>query len=154
MRRRLAPRNHRLAGDRGSASVFVLGLIVVLMAVAGLVVDGGRAVNARAEIMDDAEQAARAGANRVDDAVLRSGGPVVLNQAAAAQAAADFLVARGYDPGRVTASTNEAEVTVSVTDDVPTTLLSLIFIDSFEVAGSAVARAAVGITTESTTGAP
>ena len=50
-------------GEDGAASVFVLGLVVVLMIVAGLVVDGGRAVNGRAAAMDAAEQAARAGAS-------------------------------------------------------------------------------------------
>lgn len=142
------------AGDRGSVSVFVLGLVVVLMAVAGLVVDGGRAVNARAEIMDDTEQAARAGANRVDDAALRTGAPVTLDEGEAAQAAVDYLIARGYDPARIVTSTDAEQITVAVTDDVPTVLLSLIFIQSFEVAGSAVARAAIGITAEIPPGAP
>src|SRR5690554_5195515 len=77
----------RVADERGSISVFVLGLVVVLMIVAGLVVDGGRAVNARAEIMDDAEQAARAGANHVDVAALRAGGAISLDAAAARAAA-------------------------------------------------------------------
>lgn len=147
---------HRLRQDpeRGAASVLVLGLIVALMVVAGLVVDGGRAVNARAEIMDDAEQAARAGANQVDLAALRAGGTVRVDAGQARTAAVDYLTARGYDAGRITVQATGAEVDVSVRDTVPTALLAMIFINSFEVEGSAVARAAAGITQETGTGAP
>lgn len=139
--------------ERGSISVFVLGLVVVLMVVAGLVVDGGRAVNARAEIMDDAEQAARAGANQVDVGALRGGTEVRLDGPAARTAAIDYLVQRGYDPARIQASADQAQVTVAVSDDVPTALLSLIFIRTFQVEGTAVARAALGVDVE-ITGAP
>ena len=138
--RRLDPRD-----ETGSISVFVVGLIVALMVLAGLVVDGGRAVNARAAAADDAEQAARAGANKVDDEVLRGTGRVVLNKADARQAAADFLAARGYHRGDATVTVDDASVSVSVSDDVDTALLSLINVQTFHVTGSATARAAVGI---------
>ncbi|HWJ84081.1 MAG TPA: pilus assembly protein TadG-related protein [Cellulomonas sp.] len=140
----------RLQGDheQGTISVFVVGLVVALMILAGLVVDGGRAVNARASATDDAEQAARAGANQIDDGVLRSSGRVVIDQPAARQAAADFLAARGYARGEVEVVVDGASVRVSVGDDVPTALLSLIMINSFHVTGSATARAAVGIVDE------
>lgn len=148
----MSRRETRLAqeagSDQGSASVLVLALIVVLMLVAGLVVDGGRAVNARAEIMDDAEQAARAGANQVDLSVLRATGQVSVDPAAARAAAAAYLVGQGYDAGRINATADQAEVSVTVRRDVPTALLSMIFIQSFEVEGVATARAALGVTTE------
>lgn len=134
--------------ERGSVSIFVIGLVVVLMAVAGLVVDGGRAVNARERITDDAEQSARAGANQVSDAGLRSGASVVLDHDLAAGAAADYLVARGYARGRIVASADATSISVSVTDTVPTALLSLVFIQSFEIEGTAVAHPAVGVSTE------
>lgn len=140
-------------GDEGAVSVFVLALVVVLMIVAGLVVDGGRAVNARAAAFDAAEQAARAGANQLDAGTLRAAGEVVLDPAAAQAAAVDNLVARGYDAARVTVTTTGTEVTVAVREDVPTVLLSLAFISSFEVEGVATARAAAGIA-EEITGAP
>jgi len=134
--------------DTGSMSVFVVGLIVALMVLAGLVVDGGRAVNGRAAAADDAEQAARAGANQIDDAVLRSSGAIVIAPAAARQAAADFLASRGYSRGEVSVTVQDQSVTVSVSDDVDTALLSLINVNSFHVTGSATARAAVGIVNE------
>ncbi|HEY5554143.1 MAG TPA: pilus assembly protein TadG-related protein [Cellulomonas sp.] len=140
-------------GEDGTVSVFVLVLVVALMVVAGLVVDGGRAVNGRAAAMDSAEQAARAGANQVDLATLRTTGEARLDPAAAQVVAVDYLVARGYDAARITATADAAQVTVTVRDDIPTTLLSLIFIRSFEVEGVATARAALGIADE-ITGAP
>ncbi len=136
------------AEDAGAASVMVLALVVVLMVVAGLVVDGGRAVNARAAAMDAAEQAARVAANQVADDVLRTGGDVVLDPVAASAAAVDHLVAQGYDAGRVTVEANQQEVQVTVSATVPTSLLALIFIQSFDVEGTATARAAVGIVDE------
>lgn len=134
--------------DTGAASVLVVGLIVVLMVVAGLVVDGGRAVNARATITDDAEQAARAGANQVDKALLRDGGGVRIDPDAARPAAVDYLVGLGYPAADVTATADDERVTVTVERDVPTALLSLIMINSFHVSGSATARVAVGVTDE------
>lgn len=134
--------------EAGAASVMVLALVVVLMVVAGLVVDGGRAVNARAAAMDAAEQAARAGANQIDAATLRATGAVVIDPAAASAAAVDHLVARGYDAGRVTVESDAQQVRVAVRDTVPTSLLSLVLIRSFEVEGTATARAAVGIVEE------
>lgn len=142
-----------LRGDRGSVSVFVLGLVVSLMVVAGLVVDGGRAVNARSAVMDDAEQAARAGANHVDLASVRTGGTVSLDVAAARTAAVEHLVGLGYDPADITVTADQAELSVEVADSVPTALLSLVFIRSFDVQGSATARAAPGVTA-AITGAP
>ncbi|RHA43826.1 Tad domain-containing protein [Cellulomonas rhizosphaerae] len=140
----------RLDNDReaGSVSVFVIGLVVALMILAGLVVDGGRAINARAAATDDAEQAARAGANQIDEGELRGDGRIVLDKPAARQAAADFLAARGYGRGDVEVAVDGVTVSVGVGDDIKTSLLSLIMINSFHVTGSASARAAVGIVDE------
>lgn len=136
------------SGDDGSASAFVVGMVLVLFAVAGLVADGGRAVNARVAIMDDAEQAARAGADQVDAASLRNSGIARIDATRARTAAADFLAAQGYEPSRTSVSANADEVSVTVTDDVPTALLQLVFISSFTIEGTATARAALGIDTE------
>lgn len=141
-------RRARASGDAGTMSVFVVGLVIVLMAMAGLVVDGGRAVNARAAAADDAEQAARAGANQLDQNELRASGRVVIDPAAAQQAATDFLAARGYTRGEVSVDVQPNSVRVGVSDDIDTTLLALVNIDTFHVTGSATARAAVGIDIE------
>ncbi|MBO3102627.1 pilus assembly protein TadG-related protein [Cellulomonas fengjieae] len=128
--------------------MYVIGLIVMLMVVAGLVVDGGRAVNARAALSDDAEQAARAGANQLDLAALRGSGEVRIDPAAAESAAEDFLLVRGYAPEEIVADADANRVRVDIEQDVPTQLLSLVLIRSFHVTGGATARAAVGIDSE------
>ncbi|MBO0898838.1 hypothetical protein J1G42_02530 [Cellulomonas sp. zg-ZUI222] len=135
-------------GDRGTATAFVIGLVVVLFALAGLVADGGRAVNARVAITDDAEQAARVGADQVDAGSLRGGSVPRIDPVRATSEARDFLVARGYAPGRISVGADGDAVTVQVSDVVPTALLQLVFIDSFTVEGDATARAAFGINSE------
>ena len=140
--------------DEGAASVFVLGMVVVLMAVAGLVVDGGRAINARAAAMDAAEQAARSGASRIAADSLLGDGAIRLDPDAARAAAADYLVAQGYPAAGITVAANENQVTVVVRDQGPTTLLSLVMINSFGIEGHATARAALGIVGEIPVGAP
>ncbi|HEY2490488.1 MAG TPA: pilus assembly protein TadG-related protein [Streptosporangiaceae bacterium] len=60
-------------GDRGTLSLFVVLFTPVVVLLAGLLVDGGIAINARQRAADVAQQAARAGANDLNVAALRSG---------------------------------------------------------------------------------
>ena len=60
-------------GDRGTLSLFVVLFTPVVVLLAGLLVDGGIAINARERAADVAQQAARAGANDLNVAALRSG---------------------------------------------------------------------------------
>jgi Flp pilus assembly protein TadG len=63
-RRRLT--RHRLGTDEGAIITFVVLITVALLAMAGLVIDGGYTLAARQEAANSAEQAARiwAGARR------------------------------------------------------------------------------------------
>lgn len=126
--------------ERGAASAFVVGMAVTLLACAGLVVDGGTALNARMKLADDVEQAARAGAQEIDLVTLRSSGVVQLDQGAAQARAQTYLGGLGYDSGSV-AVTGDA-VTVSADDVVRTRLLTLIGIGTFDVSATATAEAA------------
>ncbi len=130
----------------GTATVFVVGLALILLALAGLVVDGGLAINARERVADDVEQASRAGAERVDVLALRQSGVVRLDPVAARLAAAQFLAARGYSAADVTVTTDAAGVHTRAQRQVSTAVLSLIFINSFTVSAQARARPASGIT--------
>ena len=132
--------------DRGTATVFVVGLALILLALAGLVVDGGLAINARERVADDVEQASRAGAERVDVLTLRQSGVVRLDPAAAQLAAEQFLAARGYAAGDVTVTADANTVHTQAQRTVSTALLSLVFINSFTVSAQARARPASGIT--------
>ncbi|GAB3886299.1 hypothetical protein GCM10027612_23150 [Microbispora bryophytorum subsp. camponoti] len=66
------------AGERGSMSVFVVLFSGVVFLLAGLLVDGGAAMNARLKAADIAEQAARAAADQIDVETLRATGEVRL----------------------------------------------------------------------------
>lgn len=129
----------RRRDERGTATAFVVGMTVVLLACAGLVVDGGTAINARMKLADDVEQAARAGAQRLDLVALRSSGVVRLDERAAEESARGYVLARGYTSGAVLV--DEDTVTVTADDVVTTKLLTLIGIGTFEVSATATAEA-------------
>jgi Flp pilus assembly protein TadG len=152
--RRLGAARSRPAGDdRGAATLFVIGLSVMLLVLAGLVVDGGLAINARANAADIAEQTARAGAQVIDEQALRDTGVVRLaDDGSAADRAADFFASTSF------ASKQGAdiefidvvgdEITVQVTRQYDTALLNLIGFKTFTVRAQASARPAVGIDDE------
>jgi len=129
--------------QRGSATVFMLGFATVLIVGAGLVVDGGLALNARSRLTDDAEQAARAGANAIDVPSLRDRGQLVVDPSRASAIAAGFLSERGYQ--NISVSVNGNRVTASAESTADTAILGLIGIGSFTVRGDAVAEPQAGI---------
>ncbi len=134
--------------DAGAATVFVVTFAVVLLVMAGLVVDGGLAINARQRVADDVEQAARAGAQHLNEATLRDSGLVRIEPAAARAAAVNFLGQRPYKLTNIEVTANEQQVSVSAQTELPTALLSLVFIDHFTIRARGQARPAVGITGE------
>lgn len=150
---RLVPalrRRARVGDDRGAATIFVVGLAVMLLVVAGLVVDGGLAINARSTAFDIAEQAARAGARNVDEDTLRETDEVVVDEGEARADAAEFLdrALAGKQNPNADIEVNGNEVTVAVRYEVDTALLGLVGQQKFDVAAEATARAAVGIVDE------
>lgn len=130
----------RRRDERGTATAFVVGMAITLLACAGLVVDGGTALNARMKLADEVEQAARAGAQQIDVDTLRASGVLQLDRGQAEQAARSFLVPRGYAGGSVAVDADT--VTVTADDVVETKLLTLIGIRTFEVSATATAEAA------------
>jgi hypothetical protein len=119
--------------ERGSASIFVLGMSIVLMVCAGLVVDGGLAINARMRIADDAEQAARVGADAIDVQGLRDSGTVVIDPEAARVRASTYLQARGYSQGEYEVLPEAGRVVVTISDTFDTALLKLVNISKFDI---------------------
>jgi Flp pilus assembly protein TadG len=101
-------------GDRGSATAFGLFLILVVLVLAGAILEGGNAMSARGHATDIAQQAARAGADKLDLGALRQTGVVQIDPAAAEIAARAFLTQVG-EQGTVTATAEEVRVTVTVT---------------------------------------
>jgi Flp pilus assembly protein TadG len=139
---------HRDQSESGAATVFVVAFAVVLLVMAGLVVDGGLAINARQRVADDVEQAARAGSQNLNLALLRDQGLVRIDPGPAQTAARNFLAKRDYPASGVSVTATDQRVTVSAQIEQRTALLSLIFIDHFTVRAQGQARPAVGITGE------
>ena len=142
MRRLLATLRARLVrrDEGGTATVFVVGFAVVLLACAGLVIDGGSAINARMKLADDVEQAARAGAQQIDIDTLRGSNVVTLDGLAAEARARQYLNALGYTRVTVPPVTGDA-ITVHAEDTTTTKLLSLIGVHDFDIAATATAQA-------------
>jgi hypothetical protein len=127
------PDRGRHPDDEGAIAAFVLLLLVGLVALLGLVIDGGVALTARQAAEVEAEQAARAGAGAVSVDALRSG-YVRIDPAAAIAAAEAFTVTAGH-PG--TAAVAGGVVTVRITYEVPTDVLGIIGVDQLRVSAAA-----------------
>ena len=136
------PRPARLS-ERGSVSVFTIIVAGVMMALAGLCMEGGRVLNERATLADTAEQAARAGAQAVSEHRLRSEGVVVIDPASATRAVGAYLGATGQDRSWRVQITGRT-VSVTMERDLPTTTLRLVGVDSIHVEVTGQARLAVG----------
>jgi len=136
--------------DRGAATLFVVGLAVMLLVVAGLVVDGGLAINARSTAFDIAEQAARAGAREVDIQHLRETQEIRVDPVAGRDAAASFADQALAGNGTANVQVVGNEVTVTIDNrQVKTALLGLIGVQQYTINNArATARAAVGIENE------
>jgi hypothetical protein len=130
-------------GDAGQVTPFAVILTVALMAVAGLVLDGGLALSAKVQALDVAQAAARAGAQQLDLVQYRTTNVAVLDPARAASAARAWLVVAGVS-GDATATT--ATVTVTVRRRSNTQLLQLIGVGQLHVSASATATAVQGVT--------
>ena len=130
--------------DRGSLTLMLAVLMVFLLALSGLVIDGGRKLNQAATANAVAEEAARAGAGMVNKSAAYSSGSFQVDQGQAIMAARQYLLSAGY-PGSVSPD-GPREIRVSVTIIGPTTVLSLIGIDTMTSHGSAVALLVTGVT--------
>lgn len=131
-------------GEGGAVTVFVALLAVALFALAGLVLDGGRAISAQQAAQDEADQAARSGAAALSVNALRSGTVELDAQAAVANAVA-YTVTAGHR-GTATVVGNAVEVTVHYR--VPTDILGMIGIGTLPVSATARAVDVHGVTGE------
>lgn len=134
-------RAHRSGRDEaGSVAIFMALFAVAMMAMAGLVIDGGAAIAARARAADLAEQASRAGADALVPSSLRGLSPTDLRvDPAAARAAADRVLALGGATGEV----RIAGLDVSVTARVPRHAVVLTAVGIDDLTGTATATATV-----------
>lgn len=143
-RARFAARLRRCGRDeRGQVTAFVAALTAGLLLVAGLVFDGGAALAAKTRALDQAQEAARAGAQELSLAWVRGGAGPLLDPVRAHAAAQASLAAAGATG---TVSVVGDEVTVTVTRTTRTHLLHLAGVGEIRVSASATARAEPGVT--------
>ena len=136
------------AGDEGSLALMLAITAVGMLALAGLVFDGGALLAARGRAADLAEQAARAGASAITPTSLRGPSPAGLRiDPAAAQRAATRVLATGHATGEVTVTGTTVTVTAQVTR--PATLLAAFGIGDLSVETTATATLLHGTTTVS-----
>jgi hypothetical protein len=152
IRQRAAPRTAawlprlRAGQERGSIGLYFAIVTVAAVVVAGMVLDGGAVLATRERAADLATQAARAGADALEPASVRSGPTRLLaDPAAAQQAAARLLAAAGAD-GEVTVTGDT--VTVRATVHRRTAILSAFGVQDISQSVTATATPLYGDTTQ------
>ena len=132
----------RWRSDDGQITAFVVGFFLALVVLAGLVIDGGYTLAARRRAFNEAQAAARAGAQALSVESLRQG-EVALDPDRAAAAAEAYLARAGHS-GSVSVSENEVRVTVSFSQP----MFILAGIGSLTVTGHGSARNVSGVVWE------
>jgi Flp pilus assembly protein TadG len=125
--------------------VWLVVCMPLFLAAVGLALDGGVVFNARRELQNVADAAARAGAMQLDERVYResAGARLVLDQEGARRVAVDYLAERPGLSGEV--RSDERRVVVAVSRDVPLAFLRVVGFDRVRISATAPAEARVGI---------
>ena len=130
--------------ERGSLTLMLIILLVGLLAMAGIVVDGGTKLDDEQQAAAVAQEAARAGAGMVNRAQAYSTGSFTIDPGQALAAAQQYLSSAGVQ-GIASPDGNDAiKVTVTITE--PTKILSIIGISTITATGSATASLVTGVT--------
>ena len=129
--------------ERGQIIVLVAILMIGLVAVVGLVTDGGLVFSQRRDLQNVADAAALAGAMQIDENAYRASIAVVLDERAARQAAVEYLEAEGDMSYSVVV--RPARVEVSVSRQASTGFLRVVGIDGFEISAGASAGPRHGV---------
>lgn len=130
------------AADEGRVTAFVVVLTVAILGLAGLTLDGGLALAAKVKAHDQAEAAARAGAQALDLTAYRATHTLRLLPGDAVTDAQRYL-ATVNATGSVSVADNTVTVTVTATQR--TQLLGLIGITSLSVHSQASASPERGV---------
>lgn len=134
--------------ERGSGAVFAIFFTMIVLVLAGLVIDGGTALSMREQAANIAGEAARKVAGNVDQAALRGG--VIQIDPGSCTVLADQVTA-AYRAGTVTGCTVAGrDVTVTVQLTYRPLLLDMLKPDlTLTATGTATVHLAAGITTGS-----
>lgn len=131
-------RSSRTAASRseeGSITLFLAISAVGLLVLAGLAVDGGAKVRAVQRADRIAAEAARAAAQALDIAAVRSGEGIAVDRRAAVRAAHEYLASAGVEGSASLAG--GARLTVVTHTSTPTVFLSLVGVAQLRVSGRA-----------------
>lgn len=122
-----------MKSDRGSVTIWMLGLSILLILFGGLAVDFWRALAVQRELATTADSAAVAGAAGIDEIHYRGTGEVILDPVRVRDFAAAVADAQGRDLDlvQVDVSSDLLFVTVTIEDDLSLGLLG-VFIDQSE----------------------
>ncbi|KQY55744.1 hypothetical protein ASD11_14625 [Aeromicrobium sp. Root495] len=121
--------------QQGSATLWMIFMSIAILAVAGLVIDGGYTLAAKREAARVAEQSARVGADQLDTDSLRTGGSDLVPSEARA-AAHRYAAAAGLTAAvRVRGD----EVTVVVTSRTKSVILGAFGVSGYTVHSEATA---------------
>ena len=115
--------------DRGSVTLWSLGLVIAVLFVGGIGLDLWRGVADRQRVAAIADAAASAGATAVAPGSIRGGGEVLLDEGFAQERAWASLAAQ-EEAGPVTGAdvtVNDTQVTVTVSGQLDFTLLRVLY---------------------------
>lgn len=127
--------SRRRRDETGAATLWVVFITTAVLAVGGLVIDGGYTLSAKRESARVAVQAARVAADQLDTDSLRTGGSD-LRAGAAVAAGRDYLSTAGV---RGSVAVNGDEVSVTVTQRTKTVILSAFGASGYTVSATATA---------------
>jgi Flp pilus assembly protein TadG len=130
-------------GEDGQLLAMTVVFMTMFLALAGLVVDGGRYFDAKQAAASEAEQAARAGAGSLDVGQLHAG-TLSIDPATATTAAESYMTGTGH-PGSAWVVGNTVYAQISYRQ--PTQLLGIIGVSSFQITVTESATDVTGVTT-------
>ena len=128
--------------ERGQVTAFVVTMTAALLLMSGLVLDGGETLAAQRQAINEAEAAARAGAQAINLPAYRAGGPLQLDPTQARAAALAYLTATGHQ-GDVIVTGDQVFVSVHIS--VPMRILGLAGLGTRHVTGHGTATAEHGV---------
>ena len=136
----------RQASEDGQILVLTVVVALALLAILGLVADGGLVLARHRELQSVADAAARAGAAQLDEASYRaSNGRTATLNPTQAQAAAERYLRTVRFTGQVRITASPTQVTIGLSEAVRPIIFSSVGIGLIRLAVHAVARPRTGI---------
>jgi Flp pilus assembly protein TadG len=119
------------SSERGSITIWMLGLSILLLVFGGLALDYWRALALQRELASVADSAAVAAASGLDEDVYRTTGEIVLSPTRCRDLANESVSWQGVDVLSTVVDVDTAEVSVTLTAAVELGLLG-VFVDEDE----------------------